>query len=115
LRRLAFSLAFRSDLCNGGSSDDTSYIFTHRPTINRAALPKSIGMPSSAGGNDLQPEPKLGACIVDRDLVDGDNRHSTVVFITASLMGFVIGSNMLYTDAIYKGKQDDYCGYNSLY
>ena len=108
-------MALSGYLCDGGSFDDTPYIFTHRPTINRAALPKSIGMPSSAGGNDLQPEPTLGACIVDRDLDDGDNRRSTVVFITASLMGFVIGSNMLYTDAIYKGKQNDYCGYNSLY
>jgi len=108
-------VALSGYLCDGGSFDDTPYIFTHRPTINRAALPKSIGMPSSAGGNDLQPEPTLGACIVDRDLDDGDNRRSTVVFITASLMGFVIGSNMLYTDAIYTGEQDDYSDYNSFY
>jgi hypothetical protein len=40
-------------LCDGGSSDDTSYLFTHWPPINRAALPKSIAMSSSAGSNDL--------------------------------------------------------------
>ncbi len=71
-------MALRSDLCDGGSTDDTSYLFTHRPPINRAALLKSIGMPSSAGGNDLQPEPTLGACIVDRDLDDGDNRGNSI-------------------------------------
>ena len=108
-------MALSGYLCDGSSAHDTSYLFTHRPTVNRSALPESIGMPSSAGGNDLQPEPTLGACIADRDLDDGDNWRSTVVFITASLMGLVIGSNMLYTDAIYKGKQNDYCGYNSLY
>jgi hypothetical protein len=46
-------VALSGYLCDGGSSDDTSYLFTHRPPINRAALLKSIGMPSSAGGNDL--------------------------------------------------------------
>ena len=61
-------------LCDGGSFDDTSYLFTHRPPINRATLPKSIGMPSSAGGNDLQPEPTLSASLTDRDLIDGNDR-----------------------------------------
>ena len=70
---------------------------------------------SSAGGNDLQPEPTFSSYIADRNLVDGDNRRSVLVFITASLMGLVSSSNMLYTDAIYIGEQDDYCGYNSLY
>jgi len=67
-------VALRSDLCDGGSTDDTSYLFTHRPTVNRSTLPKSIGMPSSAGGNDLQPEPTLSASLTDRDLIDGNDR-----------------------------------------
>ena len=67
-------MALGGYLCDGGSFDDTSYIFTHRPTINRAALPKSIGMPSSAGGNDLQPEPTLSASLIDRNLIDGNDR-----------------------------------------
>ena len=66
-------------LCDGGSFDDTSYIFTHRPTINRAALPKSIAMSSSAGGNDLQPEPTLGACIANRNAFDGDDWNFSLV------------------------------------
>ena len=67
-------MALSGYLCDGSSAHDSSYLFTHRPTINRSALPKGIGMPSSAGGNDLQPEPTLGACIADRDLIDGNDR-----------------------------------------
>ena len=66
-------------LCDGGSFDDTSYLFTHRPPINRATLPKSIGMPSSAGGNDLQSEPTLGACITNWNALDGDDRNFSLV------------------------------------
>ena len=67
-------MALSSYLCDGGSSNDTPYLFTNRPLINRAALSKSISMPSSAGGNDLQPEPTLGARIADRDIDDGNDR-----------------------------------------
>ena len=67
-------MALSSYLCDGGSTHNSSYLFAHRPTVNRSALPKSIGMPSSAGGNDLQPEPALGARIADRDIDDGNDR-----------------------------------------
>ena len=67
-------MALSGYLCNGGGTDDTSYLFTHRPTVNRSTLPKSIGMHSSAGGNDLQPEPTLSASLTDRDLIDGNDR-----------------------------------------
>ena len=67
-------MALSSYLCDGGSSNDTPYLFTNRPLINRAALSKSISMPSSAGGNDLQPEPTLSASLTDRDLIDGNDR-----------------------------------------
>ena len=67
-------MALSGYLCDGSSAHDSPYLFTHWPTVNRSTLPKSIGMPSSAGGNDLQPEPTFSASLADRDLIDGNDR-----------------------------------------
>lgn len=67
-------MALSGYLCDGSSAHDSPYLFTHRPTVNRSTLPKSIGMYSSAGGNDVQPEPTLSASLTDRDLIDGNDR-----------------------------------------
>lgn len=66
-------MALSRYLCNGCGTHDSSYLFAHWPSINRATLLKDTGMPSGAGGYDLQPEPSLGACIANGDALDGDD------------------------------------------